>query len=178
VAAGVSRYRAAYNAGATGRALPEGLASLADDDPRIDSAHDAGRNGVAFKDWQLSPGAVGSAPEPAPGDTPGGPPAPSSQGPRKPGARAPGRAKPKPGRAGSGRKGSPRRIANRLATPAPNLAPGVSFSGGPSGLFIGAIVYALVLSVAQYGAAGPGLWFKAKFLNEPAAAKTSSVTVA
>lgn len=43
----------------------------------------------------------------------------------------------------------------------------ITFDGdGLGGLFIGAVVYALVLSVVDFGAAGPGMWFKAKFLNQ------------
>lgn len=47
-------------------------------------------------------------------------------------------------------------------------------SEGLGGLFIGAIVYALLLSVVEYGSSGPGLWFKAKFLNQAAGAPIST----
>jgi hypothetical protein len=50
-------------------------------------------------------------------------------------------------------------------------------SEGLGGVFIGAVFYALVLSVIDYGVSGPGLWFKAKFFNEAAGApgaKTSA----
>lgn len=47
-------------------------------------------------------------------------------------------------------------------------------SEGLGGLFIGAVVYALLLSVVEYGSAGPGLWFKAKFLNQAAGAPSST----
>ena len=35
-----------------------------------------------------------------------------------------------------------------------------------AGSWSGAVVYALLLSVVEFGTAGPGMWFKAKFLNE------------
>lgn len=49
----------------------------------------------------------------------------------------------------------------------------IGFDGeGIAGAFFGAILYALILSVADYGAQGPLYWFKAKFMNQPAPAKT------
>lgn len=49
---------------------------------------------------------------------------------------------------------------------------------GLAGLFFGAIGYALVLSIVEYGPGGPLLWFKAKFLNQAAGAASSSTTSA
>jgi len=51
---------------------------------------------------------------------------------------------------------------------------GLTAGAGAAGLFFGAITYALLLSVVDYGPSGPLLWFKAKFLNEPAGAPGSS----
>jgi hypothetical protein len=50
----------------------------------------------------------------------------------------------------------------------------VETSHSASGILLGAVVYALVLSVVNYGASGPGLWFKAKFLNIPAGSSSST----
>jgi hypothetical protein len=36
------------------------------------------------------------------------------------------------------------------------------------------VLYALVISVADYGVAGPGYWFKAKFMDQPGPAKGTS----
>lgn len=58
-----------------------------------------------------------------------------------------------------------------LADPTGGRLP-IGFDGdGLAGAFFGAILYALIVSVADYGTAGPGYWFKAKFLNQPAPAK-------
>jgi hypothetical protein len=45
---------------------------------------------------------------------------------------------------------------------------------GLAGLFLGAVTYAVLLSVVEYGSAGPGMWLKAKFLNQVAAPSTST----
>lgn len=59
-----------------------------------------------------------------------------------------------------------------LGDPTGGRLPFLSFDGeGIAGVFFGAVFYALVLSVADYGTSGPKLWFKAKFLNQPAPAK-------
>lgn len=48
----------------------------------------------------------------------------------------------------------------------------IGFDGeGIAGAFFGMVLYALVVSVADYGASGPLYWFKAKFMNIPAPAK-------
>jgi hypothetical protein len=74
----------------------------------------------------------------------------------------------------SGRRRRSRRPT--LADPTGGRVPLLSFDGeGLGGLFIGAVAYALLLSVVNYGPKGPGLWFKAKFLNQ-AAGSTSSGT--
>lgn len=51
---------------------------------------------------------------------------------------------------------------------------GITPGGGAAGLFFGAIAYALVLSVIDYGPSGPLLWFKAKFLNQAVGAPSAS----
>jgi hypothetical protein len=42
---------------------------------------------------------------------------------------------------------------------------GAGETGG--GLVVGAIAYALLMALINYGAGGPSAWFKAKFLNKP-----------
>jgi hypothetical protein len=142
MAGGTARnpYARAHTAGFSGRPLPPGLAAQAETDPMIDAAHDAGRNGVPFSQFQsenLPPG-----PSPAP-------------------------AKKK----ASGIRRSGRTTAPTVLNPTGGRLPigtGARFS--PAGVFFGAISYALILSVAEFGPTGPLLWFKAKFLNEPAPA--------
>lgn len=145
---GTTRYRTAYNAGSRGSALPEGLSSQADADPLIDSAHDAGRQNVPYDQWHSS-----NVAKPAP--TPG------------------------PSKAPRSKSSSPRRTTSpSFVDPTGGRLP-ISFDGeGVAGVFFGAIFYALVLSVIEYGAAGPGLWFKAKFLNQaaPAPSKKTAPT--
>ena len=41
-----------------------------------------------------------------------------------------------------------------------------TLGGNSGGLLLGLLAYPLVLSVIQHGAAGPGLWIRAKFLNQ------------
>ena len=60
-----------------------------------------------------------------------------------------------------------------LANPTGGRLP-IGFDGeGIAGVFFGAVFYALVLSVADYGAKGPLYWFKAKFMNQPTAKGSS-----
>ena len=71
-----------------------------------------------------------------------------------------------------GQKG-PRKVSFRNPTGGRSVV-GVGHSA--AGLALGAILYALVISVVKYGASGPKLWFDAKFLNEAAGASSSSST--
>jgi hypothetical protein len=99
---------------------------------------------------------------------------------------------PAPGSSAGPKRGAQRRSApykrpSRARSPKPvqeaaSAVPGgglvtsvSSHTGGTvSGLILGAIAYALVLSLVDYGAEGPLLWFKAKFLNEAANGPKSS----
>jgi hypothetical protein len=82
-------------------------------------------------------------------------------------------ARPRPSSSGRRRSSTP-----TFSDPTGGRLPLTFDSEGLGGLFIGAVFYALVLSVVDYGAAGPGLWFKAKFLNQaapaPGATKSSA----
>jgi len=85
------------------------------------------------------------------------------------------------GQSGSGprRPSSPRRSPRspyKVPTPSsPSIVRNPSGAGETvAGVFLGMIAYALVLSIVEYGWSGPALWFKAKFLNEPAGAPPSS----
>ena len=165
MAGGTTRYRDAHTAGSRGRNLPDGLASMADADPLIDEAHDAGRNGVPFDQFA------------------------SERGLATPPGRAPrGSSGPKGSRGARGRSSS-RSVTRSPRVPRPTpTQPLAPLSAGPrnlgasaAGLLVGAVFYALVLSVVEYGPSGPMLWFRAKFLNEPApppagAKPTSTVT--
>lgn len=44
---------------------------------------------------------------------------------------------------------------------------------GLAGLFLGAVIYAVLLSVVEYGSAGPGMWFRAKFMDQVGGSSTS-----
>jgi hypothetical protein len=139
MASGTTRYRKAHTAGATGAKLPEGLASMADSDPKIDLAHDAGRNGTSFDDF-----ASEHLTEKPKGEPKTRPPSPKSTR----------RSVPTPGRPS---------LRRPLGANVPvGSGPGI----GLAGVFLGAIAYALILSVVDYGTAGPGMWLKAKFINE------------
>lgn len=62
-----------------------------------------------------------------------------------------------------------------VANPTAGRLPiGLTAGAGVAGLFFGAVSYALVLSVVDYGPTGPLLWFKAKFLNQAAGSPGSS----
>ena len=47
--------------------------------------------------------------------------------------------------------------------------------GDAGGLMLALVLYPIALSVIRYGAAGPGMWFKAKFLNKTPAGTTPDV---
>lgn len=102
------------------------------------------------------------------------------------GARGAGGARARGGPKASGRSRSSgnlgiRRAARQASVANPTggkLPIGLTAGSGAAGLLFGAIAYALVLSVVDYGPSGPLLWFKAKFLNEPAGAASSSTSSA
>lgn len=60
---------------------------------------------------------------------------------------------------------SPSRAAGRLA----NTGPGrlITRGGDGGGLLLALVVYPVFISTLRYGAAGPGDWFRAKWLNKP-----------
>ncbi len=77
-----ARYRSAHLAGSEGRDLSPSSRSLADEDPLIDQAHDAGRAQVPFADFlaqhpELSPAPPAAPSSPAPSSSP------STSGPRR-----------------------------------------------------------------------------------------------
>ncbi len=163
--AGTARYSSAWKAGARGAKLPAGLAELADDDPNIDLAFDAGQAGTPYAQF-LAENGLGGAPSgrdqgAPPDEAPAGGPRSSRPSPRRSSRRSPSVFRPG--------QGLPK------ATPSQPLAP---LSAGPvpvahagAGLLLGMVFYALVLSVLDYGPSGPSLWFKAKFLNQAAPPK-------
>ena len=54
-----ARYRNAWQAGSSGRPLPPGLADLADSDPLIDQAYDAGQSQIDFSKFLDANGLAG-----------------------------------------------------------------------------------------------------------------------
>lgn len=84
----------------------------------------------------------------------------------------------RPARQRIGGPGSTRRTGNGRPSPKTfrQLLKGSPVETGAS-VVVGLVAYALVLSVVNYGAKGPLLWVKAKFLNETAtSAKTTAAT--
>jgi hypothetical protein len=75
----------------------------------------------------------------------------------------------------SGRSGSRSRPSSpSLTNPTGGRLP-IGFDGeGIAGAFFGMVLYALGVSVADYGVSGPLYWFKAKFMNIPAPAKATT----
>lgn len=154
----------AYRLGMAGKPLSSSLLRSAETD---DSILDSWREGKADRpdDQPDAP-----APAPAPPKATPKPPAPKSS----PKGRGPA---PRARTARSGRSPSSRRPTFRGTSPSLSDPTGgrlpIGFDGdGIAGFFFGAVFYALVLSVADYGATGPLLWFKAKFLNQPTAKAT------
>lgn len=135
--------RQAHRAGATGNSLTPRLASMAETDPSIDAAHDAGRNGTDFDEWHSS-----------------------YRPPERHQPRAPRRPEPEPSSA-------PESAPSRSGTSGGGFKVS-DVADDASGLLLGAIAYALVLSLITQGAKGPAMWFKAKFLNETSAQPSGS----
>lgn len=155
-------YRAAYTAGRMGRAMPEGLASRATGDPALDAMHDAGRNGADYDEslHTHAPHAAGErTPAPASGALDGGRPA-QPRSPRTPRSGSQGR----PGTRIGGGNGS------FLGVPRRSQDTG-------SGILLGFLGYALVLSLVDHGPRGPLLWIRAKFLNQTAGKTTAPKVV-
>jgi hypothetical protein len=149
VAGDSARYRRAYQAGTAGHQLPSGLGDMADDDPKIDSAYQAGQgNDQSFEQWlDENPDAKGT---------------PSRSGSK-------GRRRAGPGRRSDAAKGFARSPAGALSGPATQIV-GSSTEEG-AGFILGMVVYALVLSVVDYGIGGPAMWFNAKLRNKVTAPK-------
>jgi len=144
-------HQAAYGAGKGGRPLPPGVDPA---DAEVRRHYEAGKSGADYQELFGEP--------PPPVDPAGrtGRPAPKTRAPRAP----------KPPRGPS----DPLSKAGQRAT---NPLGGRSASqAGESaaGFVLGAVIYALALSIVEYGAKGPGLWFKAKFLNNATSAPGSS----
>jgi len=158
---GTARYSTAYKAGARGATMPKGLGELADTDPKIDAAYDAGQAGTPYEEFLQENGLAPTAGTAGSGAGSGG----SSSSGSSSGGRS--RA---PRRSSSG----PSLFRPTKGIPSPSAAnPLAPLSAGPvplahagAGLILGAIAYALVLSFVDYGPSGPKLWFKAKFLNQ------------
>lgn len=51
----------------------------------------------------------------------------------------------------------------------PQLRKSFSSAGDGGGLLLAFVLYPIALSILKHGAAGPGLWFRAKWLNETTA---------
>jgi hypothetical protein len=117
---------------------------MADTDPHIDAAHDAGRSGADYDEFLTSRG-LGTRKPPASRSGSGG------------GSRRPPRSRPSPRIPSPGAPSLKRPLGKNVA---------VGAGTGLAGLFLGGIVYAVLLSVVEYGSAGPGMWFKAKFMNQ------------
>lgn len=158
---------AAYKLGLAGKPLSAGLKREAETD---DSILDSWREGKADRPDDQPDSDESSTNE----DTP--PPSKATDTPAAPAPKA--RRQPTPRSAPSRSRRGPTGPGSRSRTGRPTLGDPtggrlpISFDGnGLAGVFFGAIFYALVISVADYGASGPGYWFKAKFLNQPAPAK-------
>lgn len=62
---------------------------------------------------------------------------------------------------------SPTAAGRRLANTRPGRAIGSTVAAGDSGgLLLALVLYPVVLATVRYGAAGPGDWFRAKWLNQ------------
>ncbi len=136
-----ARYRNAWQAGASGRPVPPGLAELADDDPNIDRAYFAGQIQEPFEQFLTSAG-FAPAPSPAPSSTRSGP-----------FATGVGQGQASAQQARAGRQSS---VGQKVGSLSENLG----------SVLLGLIVAALALSVLDYGVKGPLYWFEAKFLND------------
>jgi hypothetical protein len=156
-----ARYRRAYQSGTAGHQLPTGLADMADDDPKIDSAYQAGQgNDQSFEQWlDENPGAKGT---------------PSRSGSKGRSRSGPGRRRKSSGRSDAA-KGFARSPGGAITAPATQIV-GSSTEEG-AGFILGMVVYALVLSVVDYGIGGPAMWFNAKFRNKVTAPRKAGTTV-
>jgi hypothetical protein len=67
---------------------------------------------------------------------------------------------------------SPSAAAQRVADA--TGASKVAAAGDGGGLLLAFVVYPIVLATIRYGAAGPGVWFRAKWLNQPTGAKNTA----
>lgn len=142
----------AYRHGAAGEALPEHLA----DDPANRAAHHEGRlhrKLARRKDSPASSHPLTSSRRPA--STPAAP-----AGGKRPARTRPARTSPRAGRGYLSRAFSPSAALRRVG------GGKVAAAGDAGGLLLALVLYPMLLSTVKYGAAGPGIWFRAKWLNE------------
>lgn len=133
----------AKNLGAAGRPMPDWVSA----DPALVAAYDqgtgGGANAAAFHPPPARPAApaAGAAPTPA----------------RK--------AKAKPS-SSSGKRGYLDRSFSPSAAVGRTPLSALSSAGDGGGLMLAFVLYPIALATLRNGAAGPGLWFRAKWLNE------------
>lgn len=143
----------AYHHGTAGEALPEHLA----DDPANRAAHHEGRlhrKLAKRKDSPASSHPLTSSRRPT------STPAPPAGG-KRPARTRPARTSPRAGRGYLARAFSPAAAFNRAG------GQKVAAAGDGGGLLLAFVLYPIALSILKYGAAGPGIWFRAKWLNQP-----------
>ena len=136
----------AKNLGAAGRPMPDWVSA----DPALVSAYDqgtgAGANGAAFHP-PVSPRAA--APTAVPAAAP---------------------AKKAKGKPSSSTSTSGERYVDRAFSPSAAVGrtpfSALSSAGDGGGLMLAFVLYPIALATLRNGAAGPGLWFRAKWLNE------------
>lgn len=137
----------ATNLGRAGKPLPKEM----HDDAGLIAAHDQGlaEGGHKLPDPEPTPATSPASPAPSSARSPA--PRKRSQN-RKPAASAPNYAQ---------RAVSPAAAVNRV----PGVA-ALKSAGDGGGLFLAFVLYPLAISVLKWGAAGPGKWFRAKWLNQ------------
>lgn len=139
----------ARNLGQAGRPLPDALKSNAAAVAAYDQAQADGNRGAQFHPPAPRPKAK------PPKSLPAAPAGPKASAPAPAGAPSP-----SPTSSSGGVPATFKRAANGA---------GGFMAGDAGGLLLALVLYPLVLVTFQQGAAGPGLWFRAKWLNETAA---------
>jgi len=131
-------------------------------DPALSAAEARAYMRSSARRPENQPSTYRDAPAPAPQPSP----SPRSPSPRRGGRRS-------FAQRPIGRRPSSRPTSPRLTNPLGGRSP-VEVAHSASGLLLGAVAYALILSVVNYGPTGPLLWFRAKFLNIAAGSSSSS----
>lgn len=135
-----------------------------------------GKAGRPMPDWVRDDPALTKAYNDAAGvASPSAEPAPARTRPAAPARKPAATRSAAPRRRSSSRPGYLTRAFSPAAAAQRVGAGGLAGAGDGGGLLLAVVIYPLALATLKYGAKGPGMWFRAKWLNQPGDASAGGI---